>query len=115
MVNVALKGVWVLYCRNSDNGDESLYFLTFRRDEANAIFLEYLKERKLSPSYIGIRNIPSDICYDDAKHCYMQSERRRIQNLFKHVRWSVFLETVNGLKSLTGHVKIFHLRYLKGF
>ena len=31
----------------------------------------------------------------------MQSERRRIQNLFKNLRWSVFAQTVNGLNPLT--------------
>ena len=35
----------------------------------------------------------------------MQSERRRIQNPFKYLRWSTFAKTVNGLKSLTGHAK----------
>ena len=35
----------------------------------------------------------------------MKSERRRIQNLFKHLRWSVFAQTVNVLKLLTGHTK----------
>ena len=45
----------------------------------------------------------------------MKSERRRIQNLFKHLRRSVFAQTVNGLKSLTEHAKTLHLRCLKGF
>ena len=44
-------------------------FLAFRRDVINAIFLEYSKEVKLSPSHIRIQNIPSDVCYDDAKQC----------------------------------------------
>ena len=47
----------------------SLPFLAFGRIVVNAIFQEYSKEGKLSPSHIGIRNIPSDICYDDTKHC----------------------------------------------
>ena len=51
--------------------------LAFRRDAVNVIFLEYSKEGKLSPSHIGIRNIPSEVCYDDAKRCYMPSECRR--------------------------------------
>ena len=42
-------------------GDESLPLLAFRRDVVNVIFLEYSKEGKLSPSQIGIRNIPSDV------------------------------------------------------
>ena len=81
----------------------------------NAIFLEYSKEGKLSPSHIGIQNIPSDTCYDDAKHCLMQSERMRIKNLLKHLRWSLFVQIVNGLKLLTGHAKTLHLRCLRGF
>ena len=52
-----------------DKGDESLPLLAFRRDVVNAIFVEYSKEGKLSPSHIGVRNIPSDVCYDDVKHC----------------------------------------------
>ena len=44
----------------------------------------------------------------------MKSECMRIQNLFKHLRRSVFAQTVNGLKSLTGHAKTLHLRCLKG-
>ena len=43
--------------------------LAFRRDAVNVIFLEYSKEGKLSPSHIGTRNIPSEVCYDDAKRC----------------------------------------------
>ena len=66
MVDIVQQGAWVLHCIK---GDESLPFLTFRRDVVNAIFLEYSKEGKLSPSHIGIRNIPSDVCYDDTKYC----------------------------------------------
>ena len=36
----------------------------------------------------------------------MQPERRRIQNLAEYIRWTVFAETVNDLKSLTGHGNI---------
>ena len=35
----------------------------------------------------------------------MQSERRCIHILLKHLSWSLFLQTGNDLKSLTGHVK----------
>ena len=48
---------------------ESLPLLAFRREVVNAIYVEYTKEDKLSWSHIGIRNIPSDVCYDDTKHC----------------------------------------------
>ena len=40
----------------------------FRRDVVNAIFLKYSREGRLSSSQVGIRNIPSDVCYDDTKH-----------------------------------------------
>ena len=69
MVDVVLQGAWVLYCINKDNCYESLPLLAFRRDVVNEIFLEYSKKGKLSPSHIGIRNTPSDACYDDTKHC----------------------------------------------
>ena len=69
MLDVFLQGAWVLHCMNQDKGDESLPLLAFRRDVVNEIYLEYSKEGKLSPSHIGIRNIPSDVCYDDTKHC----------------------------------------------
>ena len=46
----------------------SLCLLAFQRDVASAIFLEYLKEDKLFLSHLRIRNIPSDVCYDDTKH-----------------------------------------------
>ena len=39
----------------------------------------------------------------------MKYERRRIQNLFKRLKWSVFAQTVNGLKSLTGYAKTLHV------
>ena len=40
---------------------------------------------------------------------------RLIQNPFKHQRWSVFAQTVNTSKSLTGYRKKLHLTCLKGF
>ena len=69
MVGIVLHGAWVLYCINRDKGDESLPLLVFRRDVVNGIFLEYSKEDKLSTSHIGIRNTPSNVCYDDTKPC----------------------------------------------
>ena len=48
------------------------------------------------------------------KHYQVQSEHRRIQNPFKHLRLSIFAKTVTGLKSLTDYAKTLHLRYLKG-
>ena len=115
MVDVVLQGAWVLYCINYDKGDESLHLLAFRRDVVNTIFQEYSKKGKLFPSYKGIRNIPSDVCYDGTKHCWMKSERWHIQYLFKHLRWSVLAQTVNGWKLLIGHAKTLHLRCLMGF
>ena len=43
----------------------------------------------------------------------MQSESRRIQNLFKHLRWSVFAKTVSELKSLPVHGKLMFMLQLK--
>ena len=86
MVDVVLQGAWVLYRINKDECDESLPLLAFRRHVVNAVFLKYPKEGRLSSSHLGIRNIPSDVCYDDTKHYQVQSEHRRIQNPFKHLR-----------------------------
>ena len=36
--------------------------------EEMLFFLKYSKEGRLSSSYVGIRNVSSDICYDDTKH-----------------------------------------------
>ena len=63
MVDVVLQGVWVLYRVNKDEGNESLPFLVFRRHLVNDVFLKYSKDGRLSSSLVGIRNIPSDICY----------------------------------------------------
>ena len=90
IVDVVLQGVWVLYRFNKDEGDKSLPLLAFRRDVVNTIFVKYSKKGRLSSSHIGIRNIPSDVCYDGAKHYQAQSSDRRTQNTFKHLRWSVF-------------------------
>ena len=68
MVDVALQGAWVLYRINKDEGDKSLPFLVFSRHIVNAVFLKYSKEGRLSSSHVGIRNIPSDVCYDVTKH-----------------------------------------------
>ena len=105
MVDVVLQGARVLYCINKDEGDESLPFLVFWRHIVNAIFLKYSKEGRLSSSHVGIRNIPSDVCYDVTKHYQVQSEHKRTQNPLKHLRWSDFGQTGNTLKSLTGHSK----------
>ena len=92
MVDVVLQGAWVLYRANKDESHKSLPFLIFQRNIVIAIFLKYLKEGRLSSGHVGIRNIPSDICYDDIKHYQVQSEQRRTQNPFKHLRWSVLYQ-----------------------
>ena len=115
MVDVVLEDARVLRRINKDEGDESLPFLIFWRRIVNAIFLKYWKEGRLSSSHVGNRNIPSDVCCDVTKHYQVQSEHRRTQNPRKHLRWSVFAQTVNTLKSLTGYAKKLHLRCLKGF
>ena len=73
MVDVALQGRWVLCRINRDKDDESLPLLAFWRHVINKICLKYLKEGRLSPSHLEIRNIPSDVCYDDTKHYQVQS------------------------------------------
>ena len=73
MVDVALQGAWGLYRINKDEGDESLPLLAFRRHVASVIFLKYSKEGRLCSSHLGIRNMPSDVCYDDTKHYQVQS------------------------------------------
>ena len=91
MVDVIIRNVRLLLYRiNKDEGDGSQPPLAFRRDIAIAFFLKYSKEGRLSSSHVGIRNIPSNVCYNDAKHCQVQSEHRRTQRPFKHLRWSVF-------------------------
>ena len=60
MVDVALQGVWVLYPFNKDEDDGSPPLLAFQRHVVNAIFLKY----------------------------QVQTEYWRIQNTFKHLRWS---------------------------
>ena len=91
MVDVVLQDAWVLYGVNKDEGNEFLPFLVFQRHIVNTIFLKYSKEGRLSSSHVGIRNIPSDICYDYTKHYQVQSEYRRTQNPFKHLKWSTFV------------------------
>ena len=74
MVDIVLQGVWVFYRINKVEGDKSPVLLALGRDIVNAIFLKYSKGGRLSSSHTAIRNIPSDICYDDAKHYQMQFE-----------------------------------------
>ena len=90
MIYVVIQVVWELYRVNNDKGEESLPLLVFRRHVVNVIFRKYSKEGRLSLSHLGIRNIPSGFYYDDAKHYQVQSELRRIQNLLKHLRGSIF-------------------------
>ena len=90
MVHVVIQIAWVLYRINKDKADESLPLLEFRRNVVNAIFLKYSREGRLSSSHLRIRNIPLDVCYDDRKHCQVQSEHMHIQNSFKHLKGSVF-------------------------
>ena len=89
-LNVIIQGVWVLHRINKDEGDQSLPLLAFRRHFVNAIFLKNPKECRLFLSHLGIRNVPSDVCYDDTKHHQVQSEHKSYQNTFKHLRGRVF-------------------------
>ena len=56
MVDVVPQSAWVLYRINKDEGDETLPVLAFQRHVANAIFLKYSKEGRLSSNHSGIRN-----------------------------------------------------------
>ena len=89
MVDVVLQGLWALHPINNDEGDESLPLLALLKDVVNTIFLKYSKEGRLYSSDVEIRNVPSDVCNDDAKYYQAQFKHRRIQNLFKDLRWSV--------------------------
>ena len=80
MVDVVLQGVQVLYRFNKNECDDSLPLLAFRKDVVCAIFQKYLKEGRLSSSHLGIRNIPSVVCYDDAKHYQVLSEPGVLRN-----------------------------------
>ena len=68
MAGVVLQGARVLYRINKDE------------DIVNAILLKYSKEDRLSSTHVGIRNIPSDVCFDVTKHYQVQSEHRPTQN-----------------------------------
>ena len=114
MVGVVLQGVWVFIVLTKIKA-MSLCLFWFFEEMLSMQFSWKERKGKLSPRHIGIRYISSDVCYDNAKHFSMKFERRRIQNLFKHLRWSVLVQIVNDLKSLTGHEKTLHLRCLKGF
>ena len=86
MVDVVIQGACVLYHINKDKSNGSLPLIAFRRYVVNVNFLKYSKEIRFSSSYLGIRNIPSDVCYDDTKRYQVQCEHRRIQNPLKHLR-----------------------------
>ena len=77
MVDDILQIVWVLYRISKDEYNEPLPLLSFRRDFINVVFLKYSKEGRSSSSHVGIRNVPSDICYDDTKHYQVLSEKKR--------------------------------------
>ena len=74
MVDV-VPTVRVLYPINKDEGDEFLPLLAFQRDNANEIFLKYLKKGRSSLRR-SIRSVPLDFCYDDLEHCQVPSEKQ---------------------------------------
>ena len=103
MLDAVLQSARVLCHINKDEGDESLPFLVFwRHCQCN---LSEIFKGRLSSSHVGIRNIPSDVCYDVTKHYQVQSEHRCTQNPLKHLRWTIFAQTVNTLKPLFGYAK----------
>ena len=115
IVDVVIQGAWVLHRISSDKSDVPLSLLAFRRDFVNVTFFKYSKEGRLYASHLGIRNIPSNVCYDNTKYYQVQSEHRRIYKLFKYLRGSVFAQRINNLKSIIRYAKAFHFRCLKGF
>ena len=80
-VDVVHQGVWVLYRINNED-DECLPLLSFWRDVVDAIFMKHSKEGRLSSSHVGVRNIPSVVCYNNTKH-QMQSENKAGVRCFK--------------------------------
>ena len=56
--------------------NESLTLPAFRKDVDNTIFLKYPKKGRLSSGQVGIRNISSDVCYDNTKHYQVQSKNK---------------------------------------
>ena len=73
MVDLVLQGEWVLYPILSYPilsypKMKSLPLLAFRRHVVKVISLKYSKEDRLCSSHVGIRIIPSDICYDNDLH-----------------------------------------------
>ena len=68
MVNGILQNGRVLYRMKNDDGDKSLLRLGLSRGAVNAISLKYSKEGRSSSSHAGIRNVLSDVCYDDTKY-----------------------------------------------
>ena len=95
MVDVVHQGAWVLYCINWDKGDESqcCQWNFSEIFKGKSIILEPCRDSK----YPIRCNLSHQV----------QSERRRIQNPFKHPRGSVLALVVNGLKLLTGQQKQF--------
>ena len=114
MVDVVLHGARVLYHINKREGYKSLPFLVIWR-HLQCNFSEIFKRRHiiLKP-WRKWRYLISCLLWC-RKTLLVQFEHRRIENHFKHLRWSVFAQTVNTLKLLTGYAKKLHLRCLKGF
>ena len=64
-LELAIQSVWVL-CRINEITNSG-----FLKTCSHYNFVKYLKEA-LSPSHVLIQNIPSDVCYNDTKHCHGQ-------------------------------------------
>ena len=52
----------------AENGKFPLRAVHIEIHAVNAIFLKHSKEGRLSSSHVGVRNIPSDVCYNNTKH-----------------------------------------------
>ena len=77
MVDVVLQNVRMLCRINKNEGNES------RRDTVTAIFLKYSKQGRSSTNHVGIRNVPSDVCYNDTKHYQVPYEKQGRCKVYK--------------------------------
>ena len=69
-----------------------------------------MKKQKERANRTSRSGVDSSFC---TPHTCLQ--QRRIQNLFKDIRWSVFAYPIIDFKLLTAYAKILPLRCFKGF
>ena len=78
MVDVALQNTWILHRVNKEDSDSSYSLSAFRWEVVNALFLKYSSENpsKRNLSYIAIKDVPSDVPFNDARHYRVPSEKQ---------------------------------------